>query len=86
MMPDISLTGVLVVAAVAFAVPLGLGLVPSLRLPSTVLEIVAGVLIGPAVFGFVEVDLPLQVLALLGLAFLLFLAGLEIDLDHLRGG
>src|SRR5215204_6478660 len=86
MMPDISLTGLLVVAAFAFVVPLGLGLFPSLRLPSAVLEIVAGVLIGPAVFGFVEVDPALQVLALLGLAFLLFLAGLEIDLGRLRGG
>ncbi len=85
-MPDISLTGVLVVAAIAFLVPLGLGLVPSLRLPSVVLEIVAGIVIGPAVFGFIEVDLPLQVLALIGLAFLLFLAGLEIDFARLRGG
>jgi Kef-type K+ transport system membrane component KefB len=86
MISDISFTGVLVVAAVAFVVPLGLGLVPSLRLPAVVLEIMAGILIGPAVFGLVEVDLPLQVLALIGLAFLLFLAGLEIDLDRLRGG
>jgi Kef-type K+ transport system membrane component KefB len=59
MMPEISLAGVLVVATVAFAVPLGLGLTPPLRLPSVVLEIVAGILIGPAVLGFVEVDLPL---------------------------
>jgi Kef-type K+ transport system membrane component KefB len=86
MISDISFTGVLVVAAVAFVVPLGLGLVPSLRLPAVVLEIMAGILIGPAVFGLVEMDLPLQVLALIGLAFLLFLAGLEIDLDRLRGG
>ncbi|MBA2713720.1 MAG: cation:proton antiporter, partial [Rubrobacteraceae bacterium] len=86
MMPEISLTGVLVVAAVAFAVPLLLGLLPSLRLPSVVLEIVVGVVIGPAVLGLVEVDLPLRVLALIGLAFLLFLAGLEIDLGRLRGG
>ena len=85
-MPVSSVTGVLVVAAVAVAVPLGLGLFPSLRLPSVVLEIVAGILIGPAVFGFVEVDPALQILALLGLAFLLFLAGLEIDLGRLRGG
>src|ERR671932_317754 len=85
MMPDISLTGLAIVAAIAFLVPLGLGLVPSLRIPSVVLEIAAGVLIGPAVFGLVEVDLPLQVLALLGLSFLLLLAGLEIDLDRLRG-
>jgi Kef-type K+ transport system membrane component KefB len=85
MMPDISLVGLVVVAAIAFLVPLGLGLVPSLRLPSVVLEIVAGIVIGPAVLGLAEVDLPLQVLALLGLAFLLLLAGLEIDLDRLRG-
>ena len=84
-MAEISLTGVLPVAAIAFLMPLVLGLVPSLRLPSVVLEIVAGIVIGPAILGFVEVDLPLQVLALLGLAFLLFLAGLDIDFDHLRG-
>src|SRR5918997_1660881 len=84
-MGDISLTGVLVVAAIAFTVPLVLGLAPTLHLPSVVLEIVAGIVIGPAILGLVEVDLPLQVLALLGLAFLLFLAGLEIDLDRLRG-
>jgi Kef-type K+ transport system membrane component KefB len=85
MMTDISLMGVLIVAAIAFAVPLVLGLAPTLHLPSVVLEIVAGIVIGPAILGLVEVDLPLQVLALLGLAFLLFLAGLEIDLDRLRG-
>ncbi len=85
MMPEISLTAVLLVAAIAFLVPLGLGLVPSLRIPSVVLEISAGIVIGPAVLGLADVDLPLQVLALLGLAFLLFLAGLEIDLNRLRG-
>src|SRR5829696_8308472 len=85
MMADISLTGVLVVAAIAFTVPLVLGLAPTLHLPSVVLEIVAGIVIGPAILGLVEVDLPLEVPALLGLAFLLFLAGLEIDLDRLRG-
>ncbi len=85
-MPEISLTGVLVVAAVAFLVPLGLGMLPSVRVPSMVLEILAGVLIGSAVLGLVEVDLPLEVLALIGLAFLLFLAGSEIDLERLRDG
>lgn len=85
-MAEISLTGVLVVAALAFTLPLGLGLFPSLRLPAVVLEIVAGVIIGPTGLGLVEVDLPLQILALIGLAFLLFLAGLEIDLEQLRGG
>ena len=54
MMADISLTGVLVVVAIAFTVPLVLGLAPTLRLPSVVLEIVAGIVIGPAILGLVE--------------------------------
>jgi Kef-type K+ transport system membrane component KefB len=85
MMPDIPLTGLVIVAAIAFLVPLGIGLVPWPRVPSVVLEITAGILIGPSVLGLVKVDLPLRVMALLGLAFLLLLAGLEIDLDRLRG-
>jgi Kef-type K+ transport system membrane component KefB len=86
-MPEISLVGVLIVAAVAFVVPLALGLVPALRVPSVVVEIVAGIVIGPAVLGIVEVDAPLRFMSLLGLAFLLFLAGMEIDLGGLlRGG
>ncbi len=84
-MPELSLAGVVVVAAVAFAVPLLLGLFPGLRVPSVVLEIVVGIVLGPSVLDWVHVDLPLQVLSILGLAFLLFLAGLEIDLHQLRG-
>jgi Kef-type K+ transport system membrane component KefB len=83
--PDVSFTNLLIVAAVAAAVPLALGWAPGLRVPSVVLEIVAGVVLGPSVLGWVEVDLAVQVLALFGLAFLLMLAGLEIDLRGLRG-
>ena len=84
-MNEVSLYGALVVAAIAFTVPLLLGLVPSLRLPSLVPEILAGVVIGPQVLGIVEVDDALRVLSLIGLAFLLFLAGLEVDLGGLKG-
>ena len=71
--------------AIAFAVPLALSLAPGLRVPAVVLELVAGVVVGPSGLGLVEVDAPVDVLALLGLAMLLFLAGLEIELDALRG-
>ena len=84
-MPDVSFDSLLIVAAVAVLAPLLLGYAPSLRIPAAVLEIVAGVVLGPSVLGWIEVDLPLQVLGLIGLAFLLFLAGLEIDLQLLRG-
>ena len=50
-----------------------------------VLEIVAGIVIGPAVLGWVELDAVIRVFSLFGLAFLLFLAGLEIDFERLRG-
>jgi Kef-type K+ transport system membrane component KefB len=75
----------LLVVAVAFAAPFLLGLKPGLRLPSVVLEIVAGIVIGPSVLKLVETDQTLEVIALIGLAFVLFLAGLEIELDKLRG-
>ncbi len=84
-MPDISFTGLLMVAVVAFLAPLLLGLSPAHRLPAIVLEIVAGILIGPSILGWVKVDLPISILSVLGLAFLLFLAGLEVELERLRG-
>ncbi len=80
-----SFDGLLVVAAVAFAAPFLLGLFPRVRLPSVVLEILAGIAIGPSLLGWVEVDETIEVLAVLGLVFLLFLAGLEIDFHRLRG-
>jgi Kef-type K+ transport system membrane component KefB len=83
--PDVSFTNLLIVTVVAAAVPFALGWVPRLRIPAVVLEIVAGVVLGPSVLGWVEVDLPVQVLAIFGLAFLLLLAGLEIELGGLRG-
>lgn len=84
-MNEIDFTSLLVVAAVAFSAPLALGLAPALRLPAVVLEIVAGIVLGPSGLGWVEVDAPIDVLALVGLAFLLFLSGLEIDFARLRG-
>jgi Kef-type K+ transport system membrane component KefB len=75
----------LVVVAVAFAAPFVLGLFPRVRLPSVVLEIIAGIVIGPSVLGLVEVDQSIEVVALIGLAFVLFLAGLEIEFDQLHG-
>src|SRR5881275_2069309 len=84
-MTDLHFGGLLLVVTVAFAAPFLLGLAPRLRLPSVVLEIVAGIIVGPSVLGWVHVDGPIAVVALLGLAMLLFLSGLEIEFDRLRG-
>ncbi|RRO15659.1 cation:proton antiporter [Saccharopolyspora rhizosphaerae] len=82
-MPDFG--NLLVLTVIALLAPLLLGLAPRLRTPSVVLEIVAGVVVGPSVLGLVTMDQAVQVVSLLGLAFLLFLAGLEVDLHRLRG-
>ena len=84
-MPESSFVNLLVVMAIAFTVPLVLGFAPRVRLPAVVLEIVAGIAVGPSVLGWVDVDEPLAILSTVGLAFLLFLAGLEIDPQQVRG-
>lgn len=78
-MADVSFDGLLVVAAIAVAAPIVVATVPGLRrIPAVVVEILAGIAVGPAGFGWVEPDTAISVLALVGLAFLLFLAGLEL--------
>lgn len=85
-MPEISFDGLLLVSAIAVAAPLVAATVPGLRrIPAVVIEILAGIAVGPSGFGWVEFDAAISVLALIGMAFLLFLAGLEIDPTRLRG-
>src|SRR5918911_5096322 len=81
---NISFGSVAIVAAVAVVAPLTLSLT-SIRLPAIVLEILLGILVGPQVLGWANADEPVRVLGLVGLAFLLLLAGLEIDFTRLRG-
>ena len=45
----------------------------------------AGIIVGPAVLGWIEPGPVVSVLAAIGVAFLLFLAGLELELDVLKG-
>ncbi|WP_406834984.1 cation:proton antiporter [Streptomyces sp. AHU1] len=75
----------LIVLAIAAGVPLLLATVPRLPLPGAVLEILAGIVLGPAVLNVVKADTAVNMLSVIGLGFLLFLAGLEIDIQQLRG-
>src|ERR1700754_1988875 len=77
--------GLVIVVAVAFAAPLVLGLFPGVKLPAVVLEIVAGIVVGPSVLGLVEDDQAVAVVAVIGLTFVLFLAGLELGFSRVRG-
>jgi Kef-type K+ transport system membrane component KefB len=85
-MPDIDFANLLGVLVIPLLAPLSLGFAPRLKVPAVVLEIVLGVVVGPSALGWLEPDLAVQIVALLGLAMLLFLAGLEVDVRALGGG
>jgi Kef-type K+ transport system membrane component KefB len=80
----VSFTSVAVIAVVALIAPLAVSFT-GVRLPAIVVEILLGIVVGPQVLGWASNDEPVQVLSLIGLAFLLLLAGLEIDFNRLRG-
>jgi Kef-type K+ transport system membrane component KefB len=82
---EITYGSLLVVAAVALLAPLLVGLAPRLRLPAVALEIVLGMAFGTSWLGLIEIDVTLTVLSTIGVGYLLFLAGLELDLTTLHG-
>ena len=59
--------------------------VARLRFPSVLGEIVAGIILGPSLLGLVKPDHTLRTFATAGIILLLFIAGLEIDLDIMKG-
>src|SRR5690606_41107850 len=82
-----TLTSVVVIVFAAALAPLAADAIRRwLVVPATVLEILFGILIGPAVLDLAQVDRVVDALAGLGLALLFFLAGYEIDFTRTRGG
>jgi len=78
------LNSLLVIAAIAAATPLLVGL---LRLPvaEVVLMLGFGIIFGPEVLGWIQLDEAIDLLAELGLAFLFFAAGLELEKHAIQG-
>ena len=83
-MITLSFNSVLIIAGISVAVPVVLGLLPRLPVPGAVLEVLAGIVVGPSVLNWARIDAPVEVLSTLGLGMLLFLAGFEIDTGRLR--
>jgi Kef-type K+ transport system membrane component KefB len=83
-MIPLSFNSLLIVAGISVLVPVVLGLLPRLPVPGAVLMVLGGIVVGPSVLNWARIDAPVEVLSDLGLGILLFLAGLEIDVDRLR--
>jgi trk system potassium uptake protein TrkA len=76
---SLSFIPLLIVVLLAFLVPLALSRFRRLSVPVVVGEILAGIIIGDSGLKLVGHDPVLEILALLGFAYLMFLSGLEVD-------
>jgi len=82
---DVAFANLFGVCLVAFLVPFALSFAPRIRLPAIVVELLFGIVLGPSVLGVLRVDDTVNVVAVLGLSYLLFVAGLDLDMTILRG-
>ncbi|UDY34698.1 cation:proton antiporter [Dermatobacter hominis] len=78
-------TSLLLIALAAVLAPVLSELVARWRIPSVLFELLLGIVIGPAVLGLAEVDGFVDGLSTLGLAFLFYVAGYELDLRRIKG-
>ena len=77
-------TLVLIAAAAVFA-PIISEQTRGLRIPSVVIELGLGILIGPYVLKLAHPNDVVSALSDIGLTFLMFLAGFELDLNRVKG-
>ncbi len=84
-MESATLAALAAIAACAVLAPVLAEVTRRARIPRVVFEILLGVTVGPQVLGWVHPEPVIDGFAELGLAFLIFLAGFEIDLQRVRG-
>ncbi len=84
-MDTASASSLALIVVAAVLAPLAAEALRRFRIPGVVLEIAFGVVIGQQVLGLAEVTPVVAGFGNLGLSFLMFLAGYEIDLDRIKG-
>jgi Kef-type K+ transport system membrane component KefB len=82
---EITHVDILIVATVAALAPILVDLTRRVRVPVVVAEIALGIIVGPQVLGLADTDSFIEALSAFGLAFLFFLAGMEIEFERIRG-
>ena len=78
-----------VIALVAFTVPIIAARIPFITLPIVVTEILAGIIVGQSGFnllGDIDANASLSFLVTFGFAYLMFLSGLEVDFSLVTKG
>jgi len=80
-----TVTTLVLIASVAVLSPILAELTGKLAVPDVVIEIGLGIIIGPAVLAIAHPDSIVTALSDMGLSYLMFLAGFELDLLRIRG-
>jgi len=75
----ISFAALVIIATSAFLFPIAVRRIRFLRVPVVVGELLVGIAIGKSGFGIVKPEPWLEFLSLLGITYLMFLSGVEID-------
>ncbi len=81
---EVELSSLFVIITIAVVVPIAIRYL-RIRLAEVVLLIIAGIVFGPEVLDLITVDPAIDLIGQLGLGFLFFLAGLELEPAVLRG-
>jgi Kef-type K+ transport system membrane component KefB len=81
---DQNLLSLLVIVAIAAVVPIILGFI-RIRVAEVVLLLIGGIIFGPEVLGWIQIDDSIDLLAEIGLGMLFFLAGMELERHAVQG-
>lgn len=86
MTETINYDSLLILTIFAFITPIFINSIKKFKIPFVVGEIFIGIIIGKSFFNLVHEDVWISFLSHLGLAYLMFLSGLEIDIDRVKIG
>ena len=84
-MAEAAVPSLVLIALAAVLAPILADQTRGLRVPSVVVEIVLGILIGPYVLNLIHPNQVVSALSDMGLTFLIFMAGFELDLKRIKG-
>lgn len=85
MAESIGFGSILIISILAFITPLIVSSIKKIKIPFVVGEIFVGLIVGKSGFNIVHNDIWIVFLSNLGLAYLMFLSGLEIDFSMFKG-
>ncbi len=83
-MEHINYDSLLILSLLAFITPLFINALKKYKVPFVVGELFVGIIIGKSFLNLIQIDPWIQFLSNLGLAYLMFLSGLEIDVHSIK--